>query len=165
MKVAWFHSHFYNFTGGHKFVIEVIKRFQNKADIELIIQNGTNENIQKVINEGIIVNNLNKVSTNSALFWLNLNRTCLNDTEKLQKILDKKNIDTLISCMFPTNYIASKLKSKRIFQYCYEPFPLFWDRHMISEFPLYLSLILRVLSFFINKGIWKVLKLQTKYSL
>jgi len=46
-KLAWVHSHFYNWMGGTKFILEVVKRLKKDMDVEIFIQNGNPEYIAK----------------------------------------------------------------------------------------------------------------------
>jgi len=135
-KIAWVHSHFYNRMGGNKFILEVVKRLNKKDDltVEIFIQNGNQKFIKKLTDEWIKVHNLWSSSTNRGLFWLFLPIICNNNAKKLQKLLEKWWFDSVITSMMPMNYIATKLKWFKIYQYCYEPFAFFWDKEMISKF-------------------------------
>ncbi|EKD29979.1 MAG: Glycosyl transferase, group 1 family [uncultured bacterium (gcode 4)] len=147
-KLAWIHSHFYNWMGGTKFILEVVKRLKKDMEVEIFIQNGNPEYIAKFEKEWIVVNNLHSLSTNSSIFWAFLPFFCWRDAKKLQILLEKGGFDSVMTSMFPMNYIATKLHGFRIFQYCYEPFSFFWDDRMIRHFSFFYRLFLMVLKFF-----------------
>jgi glycosyltransferase involved in cell wall biosynthesis len=146
MKILWIHSHFFHWMGGTIFVFEIVKKLSNYCYVEILVQNGDPIVLKKFTDEGIIVNNLNSLSTNSFLFWLTFNKNCAIDAEKIQKIIYINNFDTVITSMFPANYIVTKLRDINFYQYCYEPYAAFWDSvhiNNLSFFKRYISYILR----------------------
>ena len=147
-KLAWVHSHFYNWMGGTKFILEVVKRLKKDMDVEIFIQNGNPEYIAKFEKEWIIVHNLHSLSTNSSVFWAFLPFFCWRDEKKLQNLLEKGGFDSVMTSMFPMNYIATKLHGFRIFQYCYEPFAFFWDSEMLRLYNIINRILLKILRFF-----------------
>lgn len=147
MKIAWMHSHFNNWMGGTRFVLEVVKRLQKKNTVVIFIQNGNPDVIRKFTEAGILVSELKTPSTNSPLFWLGFPYFCRQNARDLQAIFDTEGFDIVISSMFPMNHIASLLKDKAHYQYCYEPFAFFWDMHLRRTLPLKERLITGALAF------------------
>lgn len=142
----------------NKFVLEVIKRLNKKDNItvEIFTQNWNPKFIKKLTDEWIRVHNLWSLSTNSATFWLLLPFVCNKNAKKLQKLLEQWWFDTVITSMMPMNYIATKLKWFKIYQYCYEPFSFFRDKEMISKFWFlhrFLLFVLKILYWRLDK-IW-----------
>lgn len=131
----------------NKFILEVVKRLNKKNDItvEIFIQNGNPKFIKKLTDEWIKVHNLWSLSTNRGLFWFFLPIICKNNAKKLQKLLEKWWFDTVITSMMPMNYIATKLKWFKVYQYCYEPFSFFRDKEMISKFWFFHRCLLYIL--------------------
>lgn len=119
---------------GTKFILEVVKRLKQKVEVEVFIQNWNPKIIKKFTDEWIKVHNLHSLSTNKSLFWLFLPFFCKKHADTLQHQMQIGEFDTVITSMFPMNYIATRLKGLKIYQYCYEPFAFFWDKEMISNF-------------------------------
>ena len=166
MKILWIHSHFYNWMGGTKFVLEVVKSLKNNCDVEVLIQNGSSEVINKFEDAGIVVNNLSSLSTNSAAFWALFSYSCSRDINKVQDIVGNNNFDTIISSMFPGNYIASNLKDVKCYQYCYEPYAAFWDEVSINNQPYYKRMISRLVgSLYSKKDLMSVSKAEKVFTL
>jgi glycosyltransferase involved in cell wall biosynthesis len=151
MKILWIHSHFFHWMGGTIFVFEIVKKLSNYCYVEVLVQNGDPSVLKKFIDEGIVVNNLNSLSTNSFLFWLTFNKNCTIDAEKIQKIIDLNNFDTVIASMFPANYIATKLRNINFYQYCYEPYAAFWDDVHIKNLGFLKRYVSRILRFKFGK--------------
>jgi len=128
-----------------KFILEVVKRLKQKVEVEIFIQNWDPRIIKKFTDEWIKVHNLNSLSTNKGLFWLFFPFFCKKHSDILQQQMQVWKFDTVITSMFPMNYIATKLKGLKIYQYCYEPFALFRDKEMISNYRFSRRCILYVL--------------------
>ncbi|MDH4164300.1 MAG: glycosyltransferase family 4 protein [Nitrospirota bacterium] len=133
MKIAWLHSHFYNWMGGTKFVLEVTRHLQKFAPVEIIVQNGNPRVIKKFTDAGMTVHNLHSLSTSSPFFWLGLPFFCRRDARKLRTLLDRNGFDAVISSMFPMNHISRLMNCRHIYQYCFEPFAFFWDPVMVGS--------------------------------
>jgi len=136
---------------GTKFVLEVVKRLQKKVDIEIFIQNWDPKIIKKFTDEWIKVNNFRSLSTNSKLFWFFLPYICIKNANTLQNELKRWRFDTVVTNMFPMNYIATKLKWFNIYQYCYEPFAFFWDKEMLKWYGFMFRFILKILKLLYGK--------------
>lgn len=136
MKILWMHSHFSHWMGGTVFIFELLKKLRMHCYVEIVIQNGNQDVVNKFSSENFIVHNLGSPSTNIKSFWLNFFRSCNKDSKKIQGIIDSNGFDIIISSMFPTNFIASKLKNIDIYQYCYEPYAPFWDPVHVNSLTL-----------------------------
>ena len=136
MKILWMHSHFSHWMGGTVFIFELLKKLRMHCCVEIVIQNGNQDVVNKFSGENFVVHNLGSPSTNVKSFWLNFFRNCNKDAKKIQEIIDCNGFDIIISSMFPTNFIASKLKNIDIYQYCYEPYAPFWDPVHINNLSL-----------------------------
>ena len=146
MKILWMHSHFFHWMGGTVFIFELLKKLRKRCCVEIVVQNGNHDVLKKFSNAGFIVHNLKSPSTDMASFWFRFFRNCNSDAAQIQKIIDINGFNVVISSMFPTNFIASKLKNVDIYQYCYEPYATFWDPVHINNFTLikrYGALILK----------------------
>ena len=137
--------------GGTKFVLEVVKRLKTTCEVEVLIQGGEAEVINKFTDAGIVVNNLHSLSTNSILFWPLFYFSCGRDVKKVQKIVDNNNFDTVIASMFPGNYLASKIKNIEYYQYCYEPYAAFWDKTSINNQVFYKRMVYNIFRFIYSK--------------
>src|SRR5574340_84263 len=133
MKIAWLHSHFYNWMGGTKFVLEVTRHLQKFAPVEIFFQNGSPRVIKNFPDAGIVVHNLRSLSTSSPIFWLGLPFFCRRDARQLEKALEQEGFTIVVSSMFPMNHIARLTRSAHIYQYCFEPFAFFWDPVMVES--------------------------------
>lgn len=133
MKVLWVHSHFSHWMGGTIFIYELLKKLRFHCQVEIVVQNGSNDVLTKFKSANLIVHNLHSPSTNIKSFWIRFFRTCEKDAKKIQKIIDAEGFDTVVSSMFPANFIVSKLKNINIFQYCYEPYAAFWDTFKVNN--------------------------------
>jgi glycosyltransferase involved in cell wall biosynthesis len=127
MKILWMHSHFSHWMGGTVFIFELLKKIRKDYSVEIVIQNGNHDVVSKFSSENFIVHNLDSPSTNVKSFWFSFFRSCTKDAKKIQEIVDSNGFDIVITSMFPTNFIASKLNNVDIYQYCYEPYAPFWD--------------------------------------
>jgi glycosyltransferase involved in cell wall biosynthesis len=148
MKILWMHSHFFHWMGGTVFIYELLKKIRKDCLVEIVVQNGNANVIKKFTDGGYTVHNLKSPSTNSRLFWLGFFKNCNDDAAKVQKIIDLNDFDTLITSMFPANFIAKKLKNINTYQYCYEPYATFWDPIHVKNltfFKRYIAYILKLL--------------------
>jgi glycosyltransferase involved in cell wall biosynthesis len=136
MKILWMHSHFSHWMGGTVFIFELLKKLRKDYSIEIVIQNGNDNVVRKFSSENFIVHNLDSPSTNVKSFWFSFFRNCTKDAKKIQEIVDSNGFDIIISSMFPTNFIASKLNNVDIYQYCYEPYAPFWDPVHVNNLTL-----------------------------
>jgi glycosyltransferase involved in cell wall biosynthesis len=136
MKILWMHSHFSHWMGGTVFIFELLKKLRKHYSIEIVIQNGNHDVVRKFSSENFIVHNLDSPSTNVKSFWFSFFRNCTKDAKKIQEIVDSNSFDIIISSMFPTNFIASKLNNVDIYQYCYEPYAPFWDPVHVNNLTL-----------------------------
>lgn len=144
-KIAWLHSHLHNWMGSTRFIFQVITHLKAEIDVVLIVQSADPAILKKFTDAGIEVVNLQGKSTNSVLFWMNLESYCKKDAQKIQQYLDEQEIKKTISSMFPMHYIASKLQGIKNYQYCFEPFAYFWDDSMVRQSSFGMSTILKTL--------------------
>jgi len=151
MKVLWVHSHFSNWMGGTIFIYELLKKLRIHCHLEIVVQNGSDDVLTKFKSENLFVHNLKSPSTNVKSFWIRFFRTCEKDAKKIQKIIDTRGFDTVVSSMFPANFIVSKLKNVNIFQYCYEPYAAFWDTVKVNNQTMLKRYATHALKFFFGR--------------
>jgi glycosyltransferase involved in cell wall biosynthesis len=133
--LLWLHSHFLNWTGGHQYVFEVVKRLRARYPVFLLASAASDRARQKFAEIGVDLHTINNRSTNSAAFWFSLPAQLRAETERIRKRAPVDSARATISSMFPMNVVATKLGRPHI-QLCWEPYALFWDRSYLKDFRL-----------------------------
>ncbi len=139
MKIAWFHSHFQNWMGGTKYVFEVCKRLKDKQEVDnitIFVETASDNNRERFENAGIKVVPLLRRSSYDPIYWLFLPLYLQRMSKRLRYSHDIGSYDVLIASMFPMNWLISLLNTSGIFQVCYEPYALFFDKHYRQGLPL-----------------------------
>lgn len=144
-NIYWCHSHFLNWMGGNKYILEVVRRLSKKYNVTVVATCFSKEAIKNFSDIGIKTISLGRRSTNSFFYWLNLLENIRSESRKLKKIV--KNNDILITSMFPMNCIVSDLKNKKI-QCCWEPYSLFYDKNYLSGFDFLQQIFIRFITLF-----------------
>jgi glycosyltransferase involved in cell wall biosynthesis len=147
-NLYWMHPHFYNWMGGHKYILEVAKRLQKKYHYKVtIITSGlTDEARQKFVEEKIDIIFLFGWSTNSLFYWLFLPFFLTAEKWRLQNI-EKIDPNALyVSSLFPSNALSLEL-SHRTLQVCYEPFAFFYDQDFCRGFSVPQRVFISFISF------------------
>jgi len=133
MKIAWLHSHFQYWTGGTKFIFEVVRRMNRISQTDIFVQTSDEKIKEMFIKEKIKFESIGRWSTYSPIFWLFLPFNVNRDARILRDMLNDK--DAIVTSMFPMNIVVHGLNKKH-FQYCFEPYTLFHDREYVSGFTL-----------------------------
>ncbi len=139
MNIAWFHSHFQNWMGGTKYVFEVCKRLKDEQEVEnitIFVETASDNNRERFENAGIKVVPLLRKSSYDPIYWLFLPLYLQKMLKQLRHSHDIDSYDVLIASMFPMNWLISLLNTSEIFQVCYEPYALFFDKHYRQGLPL-----------------------------
>ncbi|HCR35711.1 TPA: hypothetical protein DIU22_01535 [Candidatus Woesebacteria bacterium] len=145
--IIWLHSHFLYWMGGTKFVYEVIKNLKEDYKIRVIVENSTEESINKYKDIGVDIISLNKLTSTSPLYWITLPIQIIIDYIKIKNILRSQEYEIIVSSMFPMNIFPYLLHKKHV-QYCFEPFAFFHDPEFVKNFPLIKRSLIRLTSFF-----------------
>jgi glycosyltransferase involved in cell wall biosynthesis len=132
-QILWLHSHFLNWTGGHQYVYEVIKRLRGSYDIRLIASAASAQAEQKFAEIAVNLRKVNVRSTNSAAFWLTLPVQIQRERNRILRTTSPKAVRATISSMFPMNVVAEQLEAPHV-QLCWEPYALFWDEPYLKDF-------------------------------
>ena len=142
MRIMWLHSHLSYWSGGTKFVFNVIRELSKTHNIDLFVQKSSKDIVKKFNEISVKVITLSKSSTGDIRFWLNFDRQLLRE----KKILEyhSKNYDVVISSFFPMNIVANSIRLPHL-QYCFEPFAFFWDNFMIEKLPTFRKFVLKYL--------------------
>src|SRR5260221_91825 len=115
----WLHPHFYNWMGGHKYILEVTKRLKKNHgyNVTLITSGLTKEARQKFAKEKIEIITLFGWSTNSVFYWIFLPFFLKAEKWRLKNIVKIDSNALFISSLFPSNSLSLSL-SKRTLQIC-----------------------------------------------
>jgi len=141
MKIAWLHSHFLNWMGGHKYIFEVTKRLAKEHEIIVLTSIASKYAQVQFDSINIPLKTLNCCSTNDPLYWLFLPAMVKKEVENLKRIC---NTDVVIASYFPANLWAMELK-KPYLQICYEPLAFFYDHRFLQEYSLPVRVFLKIM--------------------
>lgn len=146
-KVAWFHTHILNWSGGTRFIYETLKRLNKEVDVTLFVEAADKKINRMFEDEGIKVVIFSKTkSSKSMLYWLFFPFYVHKETRWIKK--NVSGFGVYISSMFPMNYLLYKARKRPHLCFCFEPFAFFHDKDMISGFGFFKRNLLRFLAFF-----------------
>ncbi|MBI3306462.1 MAG: glycosyltransferase family 4 protein [Candidatus Omnitrophica bacterium] len=150
MKIAWFHSHLLNWSGGTKFLYETLKRLNERVDITIFVE-AADEKLQAIFEEsGIKVVAFTRTrSSKSHTYWLFFPFFIVQEIFWVYRKV--KNFDMYVSSFFPMNYVLFKAGKKPHIFFCFEPFVFIHDQDMINGFGLQKRLALHFLRFLYAK--------------
>jgi glycosyltransferase involved in cell wall biosynthesis len=143
-QVHWLHSHFLNWTGGHQYIYEVVKRLSKTYGLTVIASAASPQARGKFADIGIDFRTVNVRSTNSAAFWLTLPLQLFSESRHIRSISRANPPRVTITSMFPMNVLADSIGSPQV-QLCWEPYALFWDRAYLRDFKLREQLFIRAM--------------------
>lgn len=131
----WFHPHFYNWMGGHLYVLEVAQQLKQSHQLRVtIITEGMGPEAQRQFKRaGIPVITLSGLSTFSPWYWLALPLFVWLEYGylRLVKRLDRSSL--YLASMFPASVLAQLVNSRTV-QLCYEPYAFFHDHNFTQGF-------------------------------
>ncbi|MBI3306663.1 MAG: glycosyltransferase family 4 protein [Candidatus Omnitrophica bacterium] len=146
MKIAWFHSHLLNWSGGTKFLYETLKRLNTHVDITVYVE-AADEKLKAIFEEsGIKVISFTRTKSSKSLsYWTFFPFHIFQEIDWIRR--NVKNFDIYVSSFFPMNYLLYKANRKPHLFYCFEPFVFIHDLEMINGFPWTKRLALHLLRF------------------
>lgn len=146
MKIAWFHSHLLNWSGGTKFLYEMLKRLNARMDITIFVE-AADEKLKAIFEESglkVVLFTRTK-SSKSLLYW------ALSPIHIFQEIhwirQNVRGFDIYVSSIFPMNYLLYKARKRPHLFFCFEPFAFIHDLGMINGYPWEKRLALKTLRF------------------
>lgn len=142
MNIVWFHSHFLNWMGGHKYVFEVSKRLARTNKVTLFTSQ-MSETAQKQFEKSkVSVKIIGSTSTYNPLYWLFLPLYVRKEVALIKREIDET--DVVISSYFPAHLWAARLKRPFV-QICYEPLAFFYDDQFLSGYSFPVRLFFRIM--------------------
>jgi glycosyltransferase involved in cell wall biosynthesis len=132
-RILWLHSHFLNWTGGHQYVYEVVKRLCTWYDVALAASAASGVARGKLAEIDVDLQLLNVRSTNSAAFWLTLPFQLRQEAARVRGSIHTGSLRAIVSSMFPMNVLAEGFDAPHIYV-CWEPYALFWDNSYLRSF-------------------------------
>ena len=108
MKISFVTTHLTIYGGGSKFLVDYTNELIKRGHEITIVAQKINYKHYK-FNKDIKIIEIGGFLPPSVLYWCNFNRI----KKKYVNILNKLNVDFLISVHFPTNYFCSLVKKKR----------------------------------------------------
>lgn len=133
LKIAWFHSHFLNWMGGHKYVFEVVKRLSQNYSVRVYASTASGFAIKQFKSINVSLSTINSVSTYSLRYWLLFPFMIRKEVNTLKKII--KDTDVVIASFFPAHIWAQELNIPYV-QICYEPLAFFYDKDFLRSYSL-----------------------------
>lgn len=134
-QIAWLHPHFYNWMGGHQYILEVAQRLQNEYGYSITIYTaGLSPKAKaKFTAAKIQTRSLLGISTSSPVYWVFLPVFLFFEYLILKWRYKLSPHSIIISSMFPATFVA-KMLTKHSLILCYEPFAFFYDQNFLSGF-------------------------------
>ena len=142
MKIAWMHSHFQNWMGGHKYVFEIVRQLKKNHQVEVFASTASDYSRNQFKSQDVKLTTVNFTSTYNPLYWLILPVMIALESAKLKNLT--KDADVIITSYFPSHLWAEKI-GRPYFQICYEPLAFFYDNDLISSYPLLIRYFLNVM--------------------
>lgn len=146
MKLIFAIPHLMLLTGAGKVLMAYANKFAEIGhDVSIVTQKINRKNFK--FNEKIVLFEVGGPLPSNPFYWINF----INIKKKYLKILNKLDCDFLISMLFPSNYICSKVNKNRYTKhlyYCFEPYRLFHDGEYIKNAPFVLKKFSWISSFF-----------------
>jgi glycosyltransferase involved in cell wall biosynthesis len=133
----WLHPHFYNWMGGHQYILEVAQRLQTEYKYKIVILTAglSSKAQQKFKSHNIETHTLLGLSTFSPFYWIFLPFFLILEVALLKWKFRVPQNAVIISSMFPATFLA-RMITKRNLILCYEPFAFFYDQNFLTGFSL-----------------------------
>lgn len=145
-KLTWMHPHFCYWTGGTKFILEVIGQLSKKYDVTVITED-FNPEVKKVLQKmKVKIVKIAPFSTNRLTYWVALPILLIYEYFKSRNTLCRSNY--IISSMFPMNVLANIVSPANHVQFVFEPFAFFHDKKMIEGYPPLVKLLMKTARYF-----------------
>lgn len=130
--VFWIHPHISYWNGGTRYIYEVLKALSNRYEIKLIVSAANDGISEEFTRIGIEVIRTNSTSTFSPTYWLTLPIHLWREHTSIKRIIALHPEATIISTLFPANYLASRA-AKNSIQICWEPYAYFYDADLVKS--------------------------------
>ena len=133
MKIAFVTTHLTVFGGGGKFLRDYANKFSERGHKIIVVAQYINQ-LNFTFNDKVLLIQVGGPLPSNPLYWINFKKIKKN----YLKILNKLDLDIIISIHFPTNYICSSMNKKDLLKhihFCLEPFRLFHDKKFFSGIP------------------------------
>src|SRR5258708_3745819 len=146
--IYWLHPHFYNWMGGHQYILEVAQRLQSTYGYKVVILTAglSSKAKQKFSAAKITTHSLLKISTFSPIYWIFLPVFLIIETAILKWKYKLSQNSIIIGSMFPTTFLSRTITTKNIIL-CYEPFSFFYDQNFLSGFSSAVRIFFKVMKF------------------
>lgn len=145
IKLAWFHPHLKNWTGGSNYIYEVCQRMRKVYDLVILTSVLGPIAESKIRPLDIPVYELSGKSTDDQFYWIFLKSYINKEYEKAYRYI--KYCDVVISSHFPFNIIAEKFNKPHIYC-CWEPCAFFHDENYINGLNYYERMFIKFIALF-----------------
>lgn len=143
-RLAWLHPHFNYWTGGTKYILNVIKELALSYDITVFTEDYNDLILKEIKSYGIRVIKISNFSTNKIFYWVLLPLIIVKEIIFLKNKLANHNI--VVTSMFPMNIIGNILSNKNHVQFVFEPFAFFHDKNMVNGYPYLVRISMKIAS-------------------
>jgi glycosyltransferase involved in cell wall biosynthesis len=139
-NIIWLYPKLDKWMGGTKFVFECTKRLSKEHVLRVVAQKGSVEVISKFREEGIEVTILNSRTFTDLSFWFLFAKIIKSNKRVASDYIGSDT--TIISSMYPMNYLASTFSNKHV-QIIYEPFSFFYRNDLYKDLGIAKDLFFR----------------------